>query len=96
MIMSLTRGFADALIPFYLENTILKRRKALSDGNQREYEKLVALSLTKIGDCDIISQNEILNHLNTSNENVVKSIQYYGGDEEKAQEIKELDIYCFR
>ena len=69
--MSLTRGFADALIPFYLETTVNRRRQALSDGNMRKYEKLVSESLAKISECDLLSQNEILNHIDTSNEKVV-------------------------
>ena len=45
---------------------------------------------------DLLSQNEILNHINTSNSQVVKSINYHGADEDKALVIKELKFHEFK
>ena len=42
-----------------------------------------------------MSQNEILDHIDTTNEKVVKSINFYGEDEEKAKQIKELKFHVF-
>ena len=62
----------------------------------RQYEKLVETSLGKISEMDLLSQNEILNHINTTNSQVVKSIYYHGADEDKALVIKELKFHEFK